>query len=88
MLGSRVRAPEGVRRTEITTISVLFSYKYAWFGGVLWRDLVKSNPSATSVEPMLNQKKNCVNQILYVWQMFVFIFFVTLQQKRIGIWKY
>ena len=63
-VASNLRAPEGVRRTEITTISVLFSYKYAWFGGVPWRNWVKTNLSATFVEPMLNQKKNCVNQNL------------------------
>ena len=87
-LPKRSRAPEGVRRTEIITISVLFSYEYAWFGSVLWRNWAKTNLSAILVEPMLNQKKNCVNQNLYVWQMFVFIFFVTLRQKWIGIWKY
>ena len=68
-------ALRGVRRTEIIMISVLFSYKYAWFGGVLWRNWVKTNLSETFVEPMLNQKKNFANQIAYliITKKFVFL---------------
>ena len=65
----------GVRRTEITTISFLFAYECAWFGGTLWRNYAKTSLSATFVEPMLNQKKNCVNQIAYliITEKFVFL---------------